>query len=49
MKFTFISDESDEVEKYCHKVIKHIEEVLGEPLQRYFWAIYSRSNNHKFF
>ncbi|XP_078485426.1 HEAT repeat-containing protein 1 isoform X2 [Ciona intestinalis] len=31
-----MEDENDNVEKRCHAVIKRMEEVLGEPLQKYF-------------
>ena len=33
----FISDECFEVEEQCQHVISEIEQVLGEPLQKYFW------------
>ena len=32
----FLSDESEEVEKKCHEVIREMEKTLGEPLQKYF-------------
>jgi len=32
----FISDECFEVEEQCQHVISEIEQVLGEPLQKYF-------------
>ncbi|XP_060600074.1 HEAT repeat-containing protein 1-like [Ruditapes philippinarum] len=31
-----MEDESEEVEKKCHEVIREMEKTLGEPLQKYF-------------
>lgn len=33
------SDECFEVEQQCQHVISEIEQVLGEPLQKYFWSL----------
>lgn len=35
--FFYVSDECFEVEEQCQHVISEIEQVLGEPLQKYFW------------
>lgn len=34
--FFYVSDECFEVEEQCQHVISEIEQVLGEPLQKYF-------------